>query len=281
MAAALTPRVLLLGGHGKIALHLTPLLLARSWDVVSVVRNPNHEAEIAKFNNAADSKRGTVSVLVSSLEDVKSVKDANDVIEKAKPDYVVWAAGAGGSGPPERTFTIDRDAAKHFIHASLSKPSITKFLLISYLGSRRKRAPWWSDADWESAQATNRALADYHKAKVDADEYLTGLAIKRREKGDNVFQGIILRPGTLSDEPATGKIQIGHTPAGGKISREDVAIVADRMLARPDTRGWKDLLAGNVDIDKAINDVTEPNHVCAIEGEDVDAMKEKVKDVEI
>jgi nucleoside-diphosphate-sugar epimerase len=95
-----SPRVLLLGGHGKVALHLTPLLLDRGWDVVSVVRNTEHEAEILRLNDHEGTHsggdrggRGTVSVLVSSLDDVKSVDDAERVIEQARPDYVVWAAG--------------------------------------------------------------------------------------------------------------------------------------------------------------------------------------------
>lgn len=91
-SAVRNPRVLLLGGHGKVSLCLTPLLLARSWDVVSVVRNPAHEPEILKFNNA-NAGKGKVSVLVSSLEDVKSFTDADKVIKSVGPDYVVWSAG--------------------------------------------------------------------------------------------------------------------------------------------------------------------------------------------
>lgn len=32
-------------------------------------------------------------MLVSSLEDVKSEKDAQKVLDETKPDYVVWSAG--------------------------------------------------------------------------------------------------------------------------------------------------------------------------------------------
>lgn len=84
------PQVLLLGGHGKIALHLTPLLLARSWNVTSVIRNAEHEAEILALGNG---KPGKLSVLLSSLDDVKSQADAQSVLDKVKPEYVVWAAG--------------------------------------------------------------------------------------------------------------------------------------------------------------------------------------------
>lgn len=92
-----TPRVLLLGGHGKIALYLTPLLLARSWNVTSVIRNADHEAEILKLGAGHP---GKVSVLVSSLDDVKSVADAQSILDRVRPEYVVWAAG--NYSPPSR-----------------------------------------------------------------------------------------------------------------------------------------------------------------------------------
>lgn len=88
------PRVLLLGGHGKVALHLTPLLLAKSWNVTSVIRDPKQQDEILALG---EGQKGQVNVLVESLEDVKSESDAQKVLDKVKPDYVVWSAG--GSCP--------------------------------------------------------------------------------------------------------------------------------------------------------------------------------------
>lgn len=85
-----TPRVLLLGGHGKVSLHLTPLLLARSWNVTSVVRNPDHKDEILKLG---EGKKGKVEVLVSSLDEVKNESDAKKILDQVKPEYVVWSAG--------------------------------------------------------------------------------------------------------------------------------------------------------------------------------------------
>lgn len=82
--------VLLLGGHGKVALHMTPLLLNRAWTVTSVVRNPDHESEILALGKG---RRGKLDVLISSLEDVKSANDAKKIIDTVTPDYVVWSAG--------------------------------------------------------------------------------------------------------------------------------------------------------------------------------------------
>lgn len=83
-------QVLLLGGHGKVALHLTPLLLNRAWNVTSVVRNPDHEKEILALGQG---RKGNLNVLISSLADVKSAADAQEILNKVMPDYVVWSAG--------------------------------------------------------------------------------------------------------------------------------------------------------------------------------------------
>lgn len=83
-------QVLLLGGHGKVALHLTPLLLKRAWNVTSVIRNPAHESEILALGQGL---KGKLNVLISSLDDVKSVSDAQRIIDTVSPDYVVWSAG--------------------------------------------------------------------------------------------------------------------------------------------------------------------------------------------
>ena len=89
-------QVLLLGGHGKVALHLTPLLLNRAWNVTSVVRNPAHENEILELGKG---RKGKLDVLISSLEDIKSASDASKILQTVSPDYVVWSAGTLRSRP--------------------------------------------------------------------------------------------------------------------------------------------------------------------------------------
>lgn len=83
-------RVLLLGGHGKISLLLTPHLVSKSWHVTSVIRAADQEDDILA---SVKDQPGKVEVLISSLEDIRSKADAQKVIDKSKPDYVVWSAG--------------------------------------------------------------------------------------------------------------------------------------------------------------------------------------------
>ncbi|EYE95680.1 uncharacterized protein EURHEDRAFT_411959 [Aspergillus ruber CBS 135680] len=262
--------VLLLGGHGKVALHLTPLLLSRAWNVTSVIRNPDHESEIRALGHG---KKGSLDILLSSLDDVKTEADAKSIIDRVQPDYVVWSAGAGGKGGPARTKAIDEVAAKNFISASFANTKITKFLLVSHIGSRRKQPSWLSDDEWAHLQhVSNNVLPAYAKAKLEADEYMTALAAKQQRKP---FQAINLRPGTLADTPATRKVQLGKTAGRGTITREDVAIVADKLLARDDTNGWYDLLNGEEPVDEAVERVVREK-IDTVEGEDVEGIVKRL-----
>lgn len=149
-------------------------------------------------------------------------------------------------------------------------PRVKKFLMVSYISSRRNPAPWWSDADKAYAHKTNtESLPHYFKAKVAADEHLVALAHERAQKGDTTFQAINLRPGLLSDDPATGKVWLGKTSTQGKISRAEVAAVAAALLARDDTRGYYDLLEGDTPIEEAIEDLVKTGHD-GLQGEDLE-----------
>ncbi|MDF2994170.1 MAG: NAD-dependent dehydratase, partial [Microbacterium sp.] len=91
-------RILIFGGHGKVALLLEPLLVADGHTVTAVVRNPDHEADVA----ATGAQPLVADIEAFDLEQLTNLVGGNDV--------VVWSAGAGG-GDPRRTYAVDRDAA--------------------------------------------------------------------------------------------------------------------------------------------------------------------------
>ncbi|KAF3358563.1 hypothetical protein VdG1_00123 [Verticillium dahliae VDG1] len=99
------PHVLILGGHGKIAQHLTPLLLRASHTVTSVIRADDQAPTIRGL--APADGRGTLHVLIRSLEDVTSQDRAQAILSEVKPDAVVFSAGAGGKGGADRTSWVD------------------------------------------------------------------------------------------------------------------------------------------------------------------------------
>ncbi|EPS39112.1 hypothetical protein H072_7115 [Dactylellina haptotyla CBS 200.50] len=259
------PHVLILGGHGQVALRLTPLLLQKAWRVTSVIRNKDHESDITA---TAKTHRENLNVLVESLEEVKSSNDAARVLDQVKPDYVVWSAGAGGKGGPVRTFAIDRDACRYYIDAAASSSSVKKFLLISYIASRRSYPSWWTKEDRDSADHVNQnILANYFKAKVDADEYLLARAKAARDNGKE-FYDICLRPGTLTDDDGGNGVLLGKTPSRGDVSRTDVARVASELL-NTEYKGWVDLLKGSESVEDAVKRVVQDKVDC-VEGEDLD-----------
>ncbi|RSL92117.1 hypothetical protein CEP52_014003 [Fusarium oligoseptatum] len=192
---------LILGGHGKVAQILTQVLLRDSWTVTSIIRTKD---QVSQIENLAPTEK--LNVLVHSIENVQNFSEAKDLLSQVKPDVVVWGAGAGGKGGPERTFVIDRDATINFIKAAIETPGINKFILISYLACRQRPPHWWNDASWKYAQEMQGGyLKSYCQAKLAADEVLLQEASKRAD-----FVGISLRPGMLSDEPA-GRVELGKT----------------------------------------------------------------------
>ena len=92
-------RVVIAGGHGKIALLLECLLAERGDQPVGLIRNPAHVAEVQKAGAEA---------VICDLE----TASADDVaVLLARADAVVFAAGAGpGSGVPRKD-SVDRAAS--------------------------------------------------------------------------------------------------------------------------------------------------------------------------
>ncbi|KAK1230910.1 hypothetical protein PQX77_005988 [Marasmius sp. AFHP31] len=271
-------RILLLGGHGKIALQMTKILASRNHTVTSIIRNPDHAEEIRAL--APDSsKRDLVKPVVASIEEADD-EAAKKLMENI--DWVIWSAGtiahfagkleswvdpplrftgAGGKGGKERTKAVDEVAAKRFIAAAMAAPSPTKFLMVSANCSRRKPASYWSEKDKEAFEGAWKAIPDYCEAKTEADEFLFNESRKFVQGGGKKWQDICLRPGTLSDDPAKGKVDLGRAKAYGKVPRDDVAAVAVELLEQSDDESknagglWIDLIAGDEPIGEAVGRV--------------------------
>jgi hypothetical protein len=113
-------------------------------------------------------------------------------------------------------------------------------------------------------------MPHYYKAKLAADEVLTVLGEERRAKDGFAF--IDLRPGGLTDEKETGKVQLGKTAARGMVTRGDVADIAARLLEIEGANGWFDLLGGEEDAQTAVERVVREG-VNSFEGEDLAVLK--------
>jgi short-subunit dehydrogenase len=84
-------RVLIFGGNGRVAKAMTSLMLARSWQVTSVIRNPSQEKYIQSLG---DNQKGTIDVISLDLKDLKDSGEVRQkILDNCSPDCVVFAAG--------------------------------------------------------------------------------------------------------------------------------------------------------------------------------------------
>jgi len=194
-------RVIVFGGHGRIALLLAPLLVERGDEVTAVIRNPDHSAEV-------EATGATALVLDVETADTDALAAAI-----RGHDAVVWSAGAGG-GSTERTYAVDRDAAIRTMDAA-SRAGVDRYVMVSWIGSTADHGVPEDDSFF--------AYAD---AKWAADEHLRGTAL----------EGTILGPGTLTFDDPTGRIEL-DAPDRGAVSRADVAAVIAESLREPLTIG--------------------------------------------
>lgn len=194
-------KIIVFGGHGRIALLLAPHLVARGDDVTAVIRNPAHAAEV---------EEGGATAVVADVENADV--DALAALISGH-DAVVWSAGAGG-GDPRRTYAVDRDAAIRSMDAAAAA-EVPRYVMVSWIGSTADHGVPPEDSFY--------AYAD---AKWAADEHLRGSSL----------EGTVLAPGTLTFDDPTGRIEIdpeGHGP----VSRADVAAVIAATLHGPCTIG--------------------------------------------
>ena len=196
-------RVVIAGGHGKIALLLESLLAGRGDQAVGLIRNPAQVADVQKAGAEA---------VVCDLE-AAPVEDVAALLAGAAA--VVFAAGAGaGSGAPRKD-TVDRGASALMADAA-ERAGVRRFVQISSMGAGQPPRP-----------GTDEVWAAYIAAKTAAEDDL-----RSRD-----LDWTILRPGRLTDAPAAGRIRLAAPPVpAGTISRADVAAVIAALLDEPGTR---------------------------------------------
>jgi uncharacterized protein YbjT (DUF2867 family) len=214
-------RIVIAGGHGKIALILERLLAQRGDSVAGFIRNPEH---------AADLEAAGAEPLVVDLENA-SVDDVATHLQGA--DAVVFAAGAGPGSGAARKETVDRDAAILLADAA-EAAKVGRYVMVSSMG-----------ADAEAPEdAGDPVFVAYLRAKGAADDDV---------RGRNALDATIVRPGLLTNDPGTGRVTIAEDTGRGSIPREDVAAVLLAVLDTPGTVGQAfEVIGGDAPIAEAL-----------------------------
>ncbi len=207
--------VIVAGGHGQIGRLLLERLAARGDRARGLIRNPDH---------AADLERVGAEAIVCDLE------TQDPAPHLAGADAVVFAAGAGPGSGPERKRAVDYGGAVKLIEAAQAL-GVARYVMVSSMGA-------------ENPAAAPEAMRPYQQAKHDADIALqtSGLAYT------------IVRPGRLTDDPPTGRIEAAPTLGRrGAITRADVAHVLEVVLDAPITTGLTfEVLEGDTPVASAI-----------------------------
>ncbi|MFE9066399.1 NAD(P)H-binding protein [Streptomyces violaceusniger] len=197
-------RIVIAGGHGQIALRLERLLTARGDEVAGIIRKPEQAGDLLTS--------GTEPVVCdlesASLEDVvKHLEDA---------DAAVFAAGAGPGSGAARKETVDHRSAVLFADAA-ERAGARRFLIVSSMGASHEPPP-----------DTDPVFAAYLRAKAAADD-----DIRARDGLD----WTVLRPGRLTNDPGTGRVQLAEHTGRAEVTRDDVAAVLAALLDEPRTAG--------------------------------------------
>jgi uncharacterized protein YbjT (DUF2867 family) len=217
-------RVVIAGGHGKIALILERLLAQRDDSVAGFIRNPDHAADL----HAAGAEALVVDLENASVEDVAAHLHGADA--------VVFAAGAGPGSGAARKETVDRDAAILLADAA-EVAKVRRYVMISGIG-----------ADANAPHTRDEVFTAYLRAKGAADDNV------RARKG---LATTVVRPGHLTNDSGTGRVTVATHTGRGDIPREDVAAVLLAVLDTPTTAGETfEVISGETPIAEALTTST-------------------------
>ena len=196
-------RIAVVGGHGQVARHLLVALRRSEHDPVALVRREEYRAEL-------ESRGAEVRLLDIERDDADAFAAAF-----AGCDAVVFAAGGGPDGDKERKRTVDLEGSLKSIEGARSA-RIERFVQVSAI-----------NVDDPLPEDTGEVWRAYVEAKRDADAALRA----------SDLAWTILRPGRLTDDPATGLVSLGPEVTRGDVTRADVAAVLAAVLDEPSTVG--------------------------------------------
>lgn len=185
-----------------------------------LIRNPDHTDDVRAV--------GAEPVLC----DLEAAEVAGVAELIAGADAIVFAASAGPGSGGARKRTMDHGGASKTI-AAAQQTGIGRYVIVSSMGAGNPPPEGEGDV-----------FGEYLRAKADADAELAASGLRFT----------IVRPGGLTNDPATGRVQAAPSVPRGSISRDDVAAVIVAVLDEPRTSGLTFELVGG---DSPIADAVE------------------------
>lgn len=188
--------IAVVGGNGQIARLLHPLLVARGHTPIALVRSESQRNRLEAMGAAVrllDIERSTPGDFSAAFEGAHAV---------------VFLAGGGPDGNIERKRTVDLEGALKSIEGA-QQAGISRFVQVSAI-----------NVDEPVPDDASPVWRAYVEAKRAADAALR----------DSGLDWTIIRPGLLTDDDATGLVELGDDVARAEVPRADVAAVLAEVL---------------------------------------------------
>ncbi len=213
--------VLVIGANGQVGRNIVKELADTNHNAVAMVRKEEQKAKMEEL--------GASKVVLADLEE-----DFSNAFENV--DAVIFAAGSGPKTGAEKTLTIDLWGSVKAAKYAQDK-GVKRFVQLGSVGS-------------DNPDAGGEEMKPYLVAKRTADELLQSTNLDYT----------IVRPGALSDEDKTGKIEVStegfKSLEGRSIPRADVAHVLVNVLERENTYGKVfEILQGEEDAENQLGTV--------------------------
>lgn len=189
--------VFIVGAAGNIGRRLVERLAKRGHEPRALHRKPE-QADTLKALGATPVAGDLTALDAPALAQLMAGSKA-----------VVFTAGAGGAGM-DLTNAIDGRGLETTVDAA-QLAGIKRFLLVSaFPDAGRGKTP-------------SEGFENYMAVKKRADVYLV----------DTDLDWVIVRPGTLSDEPGTGHVRADVAIPYGNVPRDDVAAFLAEVIDQP------------------------------------------------
>ncbi len=191
--------------------------------ITELLSERDHEAKamVREESQVPEMEAFGVETVVADL-----TEDVSHAVEGC--DAIVFAAGSGGNDVEG----VDRDGAIGLIDEA-EKQGVERFVMLSPINAARP-------------EESPEALREYLAAKLAADEHL--------QSSDLTYT--IVRPGALTDDSPTGKIEVARRVERGEIARADVARTLVAAIDIENTDGETfEIVEGDEPIDAALKNL--------------------------
>lgn len=210
-------RVFVIGVTGATGSRVANQLLARGDDVIGLHRRAEQGPALRA--------RGVEAF----LGDLTSITAEQLDAAMKMVDAVVFAAGASEEG--NHIADVVDGHGMVLATAAAAVAGVRRFLHVSAFPDA------WRD------QRMPLEFEHYMKVKRQADVHLTGTDL----------DWVIVRPGTLTNDPGTGRVRIGMAIPYGEVSRDDLAAVLVELIHMPRIRrAILELTGGETPITEAL-----------------------------